>query len=49
MLFKKAVVITGQHEMSLARKHESRPKAFEALLDFSTRSSFLVSLVSDVV
>jgi len=30
VLFKKAVVITGQHEMSLARKHESRPKAFEA-------------------
>eukprot|EP00435_Cladocopium_sp_Y103_P054783 s197_g18.t1 len=30
LLFKKAVVITGQREMSLARKHESRPRAFEA-------------------
>lgn len=30
VLFKKAVVITGQREMSLARKHESRPGAFEA-------------------
>jgi len=25
---------TTNQEMSLARKHESRPKAFEALLDF---------------
>lgn len=30
VLFKKAVVITGQREMNLARKHESRPRAFEA-------------------
>ena len=36
--------------MSLARKHESRPKAFEALLDFfdtKVRSGFFL-LLSDV-